>query len=221
MDNGNTTRLGEGVAMGFSPDGRSILVATEDHKQLFVIPVAGGPGRPLPDIGVTYQWARFLPDGQHLVVLASRPSRGLQLYLRSLTESRLVPLGGEMMVRNAAVSPDGHQVAVLSGGQVVVYPTHPGPGRIVPTSEPLAPLRWSRQGPWLFVQHLGGFTELPARISQLNVSTGRRTPWRELMPPDRMGVTSVTGVAISPDEQSYVYSYRRILSELFLVEGWR
>jgi len=35
-----------------------------------------------------------------------------------------------------------------------------------------------------------------------------------------MGVNSVTGVSISSDERSYVYSYRRVLSELYLAEGW-
>jgi hypothetical protein len=42
-----------------------------------------------------------------------------------------------------------------------------------------------------------------------------------LTPRDPTGVNAVTGVAIASDEQSYVYSYRRVLSELYVAEGWR
>ncbi len=44
-------------------------------------------------------------------------------------------------------------------------------------------------------------------------------PWKTLAPPDPMGVNSITGIAISADEQSYVYSYRRVLSDLYIAEG--
>jgi hypothetical protein len=41
------------------------------------------------------------------------------------------------------------------------------------------------------------------------------------MPADAAGVDSIGGGAITPDEKSYVYSYARTLSDLYVVEGLR
>ena len=53
------------------------------------------------------------------------------------------------------------------------------------------------------------------------MKTGRRTLWKELRPPDPSGVQQVGPIEISPDETSYVYSYRRALDELYLATGLR
>ena len=125
------------------------------------------------------------------------------------------------MVRNAAISPDGNTVAVLSSdNRLILIPTGGGSAQVIPAGEPLAPLRWSSRGDAIYVQHLRGYTELPARISRIQVPGGKLTPWKEITPADQMGVDLVTGVIIAADERSYIYSYRRILSELYTVEGW-
>jgi hypothetical protein len=214
-------RLGEGVAMALSPDGTTALLASENRRRLRLAPVTGGTPRDVPENGLTYQWAKYFPDGQRLLVLASQAPAGLRLYVQELAQGRIVPLAPEMMVRNAAIAPDGTKVAVLApDNQLVLYRANGGPPRVIPSTEPLAPLRWTRKGDAIFVQHLRGTGELPARISLVRVETGALTRWNELAPTDRMGVTGVTGVAIGADEQSYVYSFRRQLSELYLVDGW-
>jgi len=49
--------------------------------------------------------------------------------------------------------------------------------------------------------------------------TGRRALWKQLTPLDPASVFSIDPVRIAPDGKSYVYSYRRMLSELYLVDG--
>jgi len=218
-----TTRLAEGIAMGLSPDGESALIASKDHRQLLLVPTKGGTPRSLPDAGVHYQWARFFPDGRRLLILASKPGKGLRMYTRSLSDATLTVISPEMMVRNVAISPDGQQVAILSDKrELTIYPATASalPPRVIATTEPLAPLRWTPDGSHLMVQHLRKYSDSTAQVSRLNVATRRLTPWKTLEPEDRMGVNSITGIAFSPDCESYVYSYRRVLSELFLVEGW-
>ena len=39
------------------------------------------------------------------------------------------------------------------------------------------------------------------------------------MPPDAAGVVEIVWIVLTPDAESYAYSYHRILSDLFLVEG--
>src|SRR5207253_9521201 len=109
---GETIRLGEGFAQGLSPDGRSVLLLdARERRRLFVVPLSGGAGAAIPDSGLWYQWARYYPDGEHLLVLASEPGQALQIYIQTLKTGKRTALTKPMMVRNAAISPDGHRVA--------------------------------------------------------------------------------------------------------------
>jgi hypothetical protein len=61
--------------------------------------------------------------------------------------------------------------------------------------------------------------ELPTNVSRLDVTTGQRTPWRSLFPADPGGVGTMSPIP-SPSGDSYVYSYERTLSDLYLSEGF-
>jgi hypothetical protein len=55
----------------------------------------------------------------------------------------------------------------------------------------------------------------------VNIDTGEREPWKELAPPDPAGVSVVDPIIASADGRSLVYSYRRVLERLVVVEGLR
>jgi len=78
------------------------------------------------------------------------------------------------------------------------------------------PIRWGTEDNTLFVYRPG---DLPAKVYRLDLTTGQRKPWRELMPPDPAGVEYVGPILPTPDGKAYVYGYRRLLSDLYLVEG--
>jgi RNA polymerase sigma factor (TIGR02999 family) len=78
------------------------------------------------------------------------------------------------------------------------------------------PIRWSADGRALFVFRPG---ELPARVHRVDVETGKRELWRELMPPDPAGVDGVAWLKMTPDASLYAYGYIRVLNDLYLVEG--
>ena len=80
------------------------------------------------------------------------------------------------------------------------------------------PLRWTADGASIFVYRPSG---LPLRVEKVNVKTGQRGLWKELRPPDPSGVQQVGPIEITPDETSYVYSYRRALDDLYLATGLR
>jgi len=115
-----------------------------------------------------------------------------------------------------AISPDGGQVAVVGpdrkpallqvdGGEVLAIP-----GLDVGD----APVGWTSDGRSLFVYRLG---EVPAKVDKLDLATGRRQPWKQLVPPDVSGVTFISAILITPDGNNYVYEYGRTLSDLYLV----
>ena len=43
--------------------------------------------------------------------------------------------------------------------------------------------------------------------------------WQELKPNDPAGVMDIMPVYITPDGENYAYSFRRYLSELYIVSG--
>jgi Tol biopolymer transport system component len=219
---GEIVRLREGLAQGLDPTGASAIVLSEDRTKLWKVPVAGGAGTELPSSGLVYQWARPFPDGTRLLALANLRQQPLRLYVQTVQTGKAVPLTDPLMVRNASASPDGDSVAVLNPeGKLLLYSTRGGAPREIPTAEPLAPARWSRDGRWLYVMHLRASVQSAAQVSRLRIATGEVRPWKVLRPVDSVGVNSITGVAIADDEDSYVYSYRRVLSDLHLAEGWK
>ena len=70
----------------------------------------------------------------------------------------------------------------------------------------------------MFIQprdwEVGGFT-----VWRLDLGTGRKEPWRQFGPEDRVGLFGVGTVSVTPDGSAYFYHLNRILSDLFVVEG--
>jgi hypothetical protein len=68
----------------------------------------------------------------------------------------------------------------------------------------------------VFVQRLA---QIPARIEQVEVATGRRTLLTEIAPPDRAGLLLIRAVRVYDDGRAYAYGYRKAISHLFTVTG--
>ena len=218
LDDDSTVRLGEGLGMAFSRDGRfALTLSTEDRSRLSLVPLGEGKPVDLPPCGLEYQWVRYLPDDR-LLALANEPGQPLRVYVVPPT-GKPFPITPPTAVRNAAASPDGGQVALFTAdGKLKIFPTTPnGTGRIVPASGQLAPLLWTEDD-WLYVQHMGAYTQIPTRVSRFHLPTGRLEPWREIAPADSVGVNAITKVMLSRNARTLVFNYRRVLSELFVAE---
>ncbi len=101
-------------------------------------------------------------------------------------------------------------------GKVYLYPAEGGEPRPVPgLGEGDVPINWTGDGRSLFTYHLG---EIPAKVYRLDLATGHKQFWKQLVPPDLSGVTEITAIMITPDGRSYVYEYARTLSDLYLVK---
>ncbi|MFZ0285076.1 MAG: hypothetical protein WAL32_07580, partial [Terriglobales bacterium] len=97
------------------------------------------------------------------------------------------------------------------------YPVAGGEPVPVHGAEPdEAPTGWSADGHSLYVFRFG---EIPAKIYELEWSSGKRKLWKELVPADAAGIDTIRGVTISRDSKAYIYGYIRTLSDLYLVEG--
>ncbi len=220
-DGSPAVRLGEGSAQVLSPDGKWALAITRiaSEPQIVLYPTGAGETRTLPREGLVAQAADWLPDGKQILMTASEAGRGSRLYLRDLSGGKpraISPEGYRSFLR--MLSPDGKLVAVRGPDQrLYLYPLAGGEPSAIPglTSED-TPTAWSADGRFLYVYRR---RELPAKVYRLDVATGRKEFWRELMPFDAAGVRSISPPLVTPDGKSYAYAYIRTLSDLYLVEG--
>ena len=117
-----------------------------------------------------------------------------------------------------ARSPDGRLVAASGPDRrVYLYPIAGGEPTPIPGLVPGDTVAGFRQdGRSIFVRRRG---EVPLRVVTLDLATGRKEFWKEIMPADPAGVSTIAPLFVTPDEKSYVYSYTRTLGDLFVVDG--
>jgi WD40 repeat protein len=205
--------------MALSSDGKFALTrGTKDRRRLRLVPLGEGRTIELPVTNLEYQWVRYFPDGRRLLALASEPDRPLRLYVQP-PDGKPYPITPPTVARNVAISPDGTRIAVFTGDRkLTIYPTtQNASAQAVLTNGMLAPLLWT-EGDWLYMQHLGAYTQIPTEISRFHLPTGRLEPWRAISPADPMGVNAITKIMLSQDARTLVFNYRRVLSELFVAE---
>jgi Tol biopolymer transport system component len=221
-DGSPAVRLGDGRGEGISPDGKWVLaLVPTSPPQLSLLPAGAGEPRMLSPDSIDYQRAWWFPDGKRILVAGSEPGHSTRLYVRDLDGGKLQPVTPENIEVSVGVdilSPDGKWIAVAEAGQNArLYPVDGGePRPISGIAEGEVPVQWTANGRALYVRR---WDEMPARVFRLDLETGRRELWRQIMPADRTGVVNIRGVLPTPDGRAYAYSYLRILSELYVVEG--
>ena len=117
------------------------------------------------------------------------------------------------------VSPDGRLVAVRAAqGRVLVVPLDGGAPSPVPRSgQNESPVQWSEDSRSLFVYSPG---EIPAHLFRIEVSSGRRTLWKEIRPPEE-SAAGVGGLYMTRDGRRGVYGYAHGSVDLYVVTGLR
>jgi dipeptidyl aminopeptidase/acylaminoacyl peptidase len=219
-DGSPAIRLGDGLSLALSPDGKWALSSRGDNQaDLFLLPTGAGEPKPLPGHNIVHGSACWFSDGKRILISGTESNRGSRLYVQDIGDDKIeavTPEGTNGL--SFALSPDGRQVAAIGpDGKGYLFPIPSGDPRPIKGLQPgEVPIAWTADGHSLYV-YRGG--DLPSKVYRLDVAAGNRTLWRELMPPDPSGVEFVGPVLPTPDGKSYVYGYRRLLSDLYLVEG--
>jgi hypothetical protein len=218
-DGSPAVRLGDGSARSLSPDGKWVIaeLSSRPPQQLVLLPTGAGESRPLTHDAINHHGARWLPDGRRFVFGGNEPGRGLRLWVQDLAGGAPRSISPEGVTGSIAVSPDGQWIAATDiSGESRLYPTNGGTPKAIAGVQPgETPARFGPDGRTLYVRRRSA----PLPVFRIDLATGRRELWRTLMPADAAGVMSIFGVFPSADGRSYVYSYARNLSQLFLVGG--
>jgi Tol biopolymer transport system component/predicted Ser/Thr protein kinase len=220
VDGSPAVRLGEGSAHALSPDGKWVISSLQHPPvQLSILPTGAGEARPLTHDAINHIRARWLPDGKRFVFLGNEPQRGLRLYVQDLDGGKPQAISPDgVSATQWEVSPDGRLVAAVGPDQKGYFYSLDGkePRPIEGFPQGDTAVGWSADGRSIFIYRAG---ELPAKVYRLDLGTGQKTLWKQLMPADDAGVTDIGPILITPDAKTYVYEYGRTLSDLYLVDG--
>ncbi|MGC2245950.1 MAG: protein kinase [Terriglobales bacterium] len=212
--------LGPGGAVALSPDGKWAVAQTQDSpSQLRLLPTGAGEARALTNDNISHSWAHWFPDGKRLLFAGNEPGQGVKLFVYDLASGTSKPISQEGV--NGAtfvVSPDGQWVAGIGPDQKgYLYPVAGGNPVPIPGFNPAEePITWSDDNSSIYVYQPG---ELPASVYRLDVHSGKRTLWKQLMPSDPAGVETIGPIIMTPDAKMCVFGYHRMLADLYLVEG--
>ncbi len=219
-------RLGEGESMGLSPDGHWVLnVLAGPPHELVMTPTGPGPAKKIPVEGVEPLRASLLPNAKGFLVVGKDKSDSVAVFLLGPEGGKPTPVRAEGFGPNWGItlSPEGDRFVYDAGeGQIKISPISGGEASAVNVArlerkEEI--IQWSADGRFLYLWHAG---DVPARVDRMELTTGKREPWKRLAPQDPVGIVAIGPVVVAPDGQSLAYSYMRILtSDLFVIEGLR
>ena len=217
-DGSPAIRLGEGDGFALSPDKKWVIAGLpKPPVQLYLLPTGAGESRTLTHDHINHMWVRWFPDGKRILFSGDEPGKGIRLYVQDINSDAGKPISGEGVNSSLfAISPDGQQIAMVGPDQkTALLPVKGGePLPVAGLDIDEVPIAWSAGGRSLFAYRLG---EVPASVFKLDLVTGHKQPWKQLVPPDVSGVTDISAILMTPDGNNYVYEYGRTLSDLYLV----
>jgi len=231
-DGSPAVRLGGGQPLALSPDGKWALILNVDRVlsgeggSIDLLPTGAGEGRTLLK-GMVYQSARWLADGQSVIIQAATgPGHASRLYRLPLPDGELQPVtpeDGSSATREGvsswALSPDGATIAAAGlDATIQLYPVKGGAPRTLPAAGGrLELIGWITDG-LLFTRRSD--PSVPrGDVYLLDPATGRQRSWANIQPRDGAGIMLMGAFSTTPDGGARIYTWHRALSNLYVAGG--
>jgi Tol biopolymer transport system component len=169
-----------------------------------------------------YGWgASWFPDGKRVVFFYREPGHDTRCYIQSIEGGPprpITPEGTTGTLQGTFISTDGKLVIASDAKhQRSFYPVEGG------ATQPISHLEsgdeiigWSSDGHSLYLAQI---LEMPIRVYRFDHSSGRKELLKEVMPADPAGIFWPNTILVTSDGKGYVASFRRMLSDLYVVEG--
>jgi Tol biopolymer transport system component len=218
-DNSDPVQLGQGKALAISPDGTSALTLSPTATELIILPTGVGDRRVLPRGSVTlYYSGGWFPDGNRVFFVGEGADHRPATFIQDVAagEPRAV---GPPGLRGALVSPDGKEIAAYGiDGEIYRLTLDGELSKINGTDPRDTMMQWSGDGKSIFIR---AASDNSVAIFKLDLASGRRDKWTEISPSDSAGFIGfdTDGVKITPDGRTCIYTYWRLIHDLFLAEG--
>jgi hypothetical protein len=224
VDGSPAVPIGEGSGGALSPDGRWVLTASAE--QLILLPTGAGATVKLPKGNLArMRDAGWLSDSKRIVFTGDGGDNKSRGYIQDIPAGtpRAITPDGVVLAGKGAVR-DDNSILGRVGDTWMLFPIQGGTGQPVPALKPADyPLQWSHGGRYVYtVDSVVGERAPAVDVFRVDLMTGARDLWKTLTPSDPVGVEDMREtVVITPDAQSYCYSYMRRLGDLFVVDGLR
>jgi Tol biopolymer transport system component len=218
LDGSDVVRLGEGLTWDVSADGKKVVSMVSSPPQIVVYPTGAGEPLRLERGGIENYGVdgHFMAGADSVFFYANEPGRAPRYFVQGVAGGmpRAVTPEG---TSNGMISPDHHFVLAKSAeGRFMVYPLAGGEPRAVPglgAADHLCGI--SADGRAVFAQVMG---PVPASVDRIDLTTGKRQPFKSIAPPDRVGLLGVFVTSITDDERSYAYWTWSLRSTLYTVD---
>lgn len=218
-DGSPAVRLGEGTFPSLSPDGKWVAALDlSSPAQVELLPTGVGQPRRLTNDNLERVRVRWVPDGSSLIFIGNEPGQMRRSYLLDLNgKSRpITPPGTAGISVTAdskflmAIDPQNKRwLYPLAGGEPVPFPAT--------LKEDDVFLRFEPDGKSFLVRTRA----VPSKVSRVFLDNSPREDVRLISPPDPAGVLGIANVVFDTDCKAYAYSYSRLLSDLWVVDGLR
>jgi len=210
--------LGEGWPADLSADGKWVLAVVQSRPpQLVIYPAGAGETRHLQRGAIeNYTTAQWFRDGKSVLIGGNESGEGTRFYVQEIGGGAARPVTPEG-TRDGWLSSDGKVVLARgSEGKYALYPIAGGTAQPVPgLTEADVLAQWSADGRTVLAYRRA---EIPYHLDQVDLATGRRTPFKDLAPTDRVGLLSMRGIFVTDDRRSYAYTAYYQVSSLFVSE---
>jgi len=219
-DGSPPARLGEGLALAISPDAKWVITKPPKGGPLSLVPTGAGEARQLTHDAVTYDTARFFPDGKRLLAFGIEAGHGGRDYVIDLNSGDSKPETPEGTA-GVQISPDGKSAAVRGpDGKRGIWSLAGGGFRPIPGLESIySVIGWTPDGESVYVANNKRLAAKAAMVYRVNVQTGKMEAWKTFGEETSAGVSTVAAPHFSRDGTAYAYIYIRVLSEAYVVTG--
>lgn len=215
--------LGDGSAMGMSPDGRYVVAELPSQPtKLRILPTGAGEARTFDVAPVTVDrdFVSWLPGNKEFVFLGHEGIDPPRPYRASIEGGPARPLtsqkGAHFWNR---VSPDGKYVLQAPGAagnwqvQTEIVDIATGEARHFSLQPDENPIGWDQDNRHVFIVRENG---AEATIFRVEAFTGRREVWKQIRGSDPAGVLSMSRFFVTPSGNAYSYTSGHVLSALYL-----
>jgi len=225
-DGSPPVRIGEGVGLAISPDGKWVVTQPAKGGPLRLVPTGVGEARQLTHDHVTYHKVRWLAGGKELLASGVEAGHGARDYLIAVSNGDSRAITPENVV-GVVPSPDGRSTAVMGPdgkwGIWQIEPAKTGEGnglRLIPGLDSNFHVKWSPDGASLLA--------IPARQSgktgsvyHVNTVTGKMELVRTIGEGLAAGAVSIGASYMLGDGGAYAYPYVQTLSQVYVVRGMK
>ena len=222
-DGGAAVKLGDGYGAGITWNADFVAAAqnSQPHK-LYLYPTGVGEQRVIDlgelsaAFGTFENDLTFSRDGQWAVFSAFDGKGDVRDYLLDMRDNKIRPVTPPGM-RSGKLSPDGTRIVThdIAAEKYVLVDVASGKMSDVPGVEKEEEiLGWNLDGHTVNVWN----QELPARLSQVDVGSGRRQLLQIIEPLAMLG-SMYARIASSADGKTAVYRHRRGLYAIYIADG--